>query len=389
MKINIIVAYANNYVIGYNNDIPWHYKEDLQYFKTITCHTEDPSKKNIVIMGYNTHISLPNQFLKNRINIVITTKELENNEDLYYVDSLGRAIELCNELITDNKAEKIFIIGGESIYSYYIKSYYYKYLDKVYITRINKDYGISSSKQCLQEFDKGNKHFYGLEDKFYYISVLQSILHPEIEYRVLQYQNDFLNPETVYLEYLRFSTKEDDHSRLELEIDLSKYFPVFSFVKTNINTMLNTLFISLQKDEIKNEINKFIEEIKNNASYTHILDCSEIKPFDSIYNLSVVEDNLLCITTHNKGNILNEVVYNILFSSLLTSLLIKTLNLTGGTVKYSCIEPIYTEKDIYTIDKIAWNTPDVMCKIEINSGMNKYKIEEYTINDIKFYGLNI
>jgi dihydrofolate reductase len=178
MKINIIVAYANNYVIGNNNDIPWHYKEDLQYFKTITCQKEDPSKKNIVIMGYNTHISLPNQFLKNRINIVITTKELENREDLYYVDSLGSAIEICNNLITDDKAEKIFIIGGESIYSYYCKSYYYKYLDKVYITRISKDY-------------EGNKHFYGLEDKFYYISVLQSILHPEIEYRVLQYQYDF------------------------------------------------------------------------------------------------------------------------------------------------------------------------------------------------------
>ena len=86
---------------------------------------------------------------------------------------------------------------------------------------------------------------------------------------------------------------------------------------------------------------------------------------------------------------MNEVVYNILFSSLLTSLLIKTLNLTGGTVKYSCIEPTYTKKDIYTIDKIAWNTPDVMCKIEINSNEIKSNIEEYIINDIKLYGLNI
>ena len=376
MKINIIVAYANNYVIGSNNDIPWHYKEDLKYFKTITCQTEDYSKKNIVIMGYNTHISLPNQFLKNRINIVITTKELENREDLYYADSLGNAIQLCNELIENNKAEKIFIIGGESIYSYYCKSYYYKFLDKVYITRIDKTF-------------EGNKYFYGLEDKFYYISVLQSSLHPEIEYRVLQYMYDFLNPETVYLEYLRFCTKEEEISRLDIEIDLSKYFPVFSFVKKNINVMLNTLFISLQKDHMKNEINKFINEIKDNPKYSQILDCSHIKPFESIYHLSLYKDNLLCITTHKSGNILNEVLYNIIFSSLLTSLLVKILNLGSGIVRYSCIEPTYTKKDIYTIEKIAWNTPDVMCKMEINPDEIKSNIEDYTINDIKLYGLNI
>jgi dihydrofolate reductase len=40
----------------------------------------------------------------------------------------------------DNIIEKIFIIDGESIYEYFFKSYYYKNLDKIYITRIHKKF---------------------------------------------------------------------------------------------------------------------------------------------------------------------------------------------------------------------------------------------------------
>ena len=94
MKVNIIVAYSNNYVIGNNNDIPWYYKEDLQYFKKITTETIDKYKKNIVISGYNTHLSIPNNYLKDRINIVITTKKIENKDNIYYVNSFDNAIKL-------------------------------------------------------------------------------------------------------------------------------------------------------------------------------------------------------------------------------------------------------------------------------------------------------
>ena len=172
MKVNIIVAYSNNYVIGNNNNIPWYYKEDLKYFKKITTETTDKLKKNIVIMGYNTHISIPNNTLKDRINIVITTKELENKDTIYYVNSISNALELCEKLIFDNSAEKGFIIGGESIYNYFSNYEYYKFLDKVYITRIYKDF-------------IGNKYFYKLDDKFKFESKLQSKVHPELEYQIL------------------------------------------------------------------------------------------------------------------------------------------------------------------------------------------------------------
>ena len=172
MKINLIVAYSNNYVIGNNNIIPWYYKEDLIYFRKITTEKTDKLKKNIVIMGYNTHMSIPNNILKDRINIVITTKELENKDTIYYVNSIGNAIKLCEKLIGNNNGEKIFIIGGESIYNCFRYSEYYKFLDKAYITRIYKDF-------------IGNKYFYKLDDNFKFESIIRSKIHPELEYQIL------------------------------------------------------------------------------------------------------------------------------------------------------------------------------------------------------------
>lgn len=172
MKVNLIVAYSNNYVIGNNNIIPWYYKEDLIYFRKITTETTDKFKKNIVIMGYNTHMSIPNNILKDRINIVITRKELENKDTIYYVNSIGNAIKLCEKLIGNNNGEKIFIIGGESIYNCFNNPKYYKVLDKIYITRIYKDF-------------IGNKYFYKLDDNFKFESIIRSKIHPELEYQIL------------------------------------------------------------------------------------------------------------------------------------------------------------------------------------------------------------
>ena len=45
--INLIVAIGKNNLIGKGNELPWHYKEDLQYFKQTTLN-------KTVLMGENT-----------------------------------------------------------------------------------------------------------------------------------------------------------------------------------------------------------------------------------------------------------------------------------------------------------------------------------------------
>lgn len=100
--INIICALAENNAIGYNNDLLFHLRADLQRFKALTTgHT--------VIMGRRTFESLPKGALPNRRNIVLSSGEHEwPNVEVY--PSLQEAIAACAD------DEEIFIIGGASVY---------------------------------------------------------------------------------------------------------------------------------------------------------------------------------------------------------------------------------------------------------------------------------
>ncbi len=122
---SIIVAFDKNQLIGKNNKMPWHYPEDLKYFKKITT-----GKK--VVMGSNTYKSILSYLhkpLPNRHNIVISSKcELYQDVECY------SSIE---QFIKQYKAtkEEIFIIGGKTIYNYFIN-----FADRLYITHIDKEF---------------------------------------------------------------------------------------------------------------------------------------------------------------------------------------------------------------------------------------------------------
>ena len=67
--MNLIFACDENYGIGINNRLPdWKLKGDLSRFSKLTT----GKGNNIVIMGKNTYISLPNNYLKNRLNMVVS-----------------------------------------------------------------------------------------------------------------------------------------------------------------------------------------------------------------------------------------------------------------------------------------------------------------------------
>lgn len=93
--------------------IPWHSKEDLQYFKSLTMGFP-------VIMGRKTFESLKKP-LKGRLNIVISrNKELNYDlEGVKVFNTLESAYAYCRET---EKSEKVFIIGGGEIYKQAIKT---------------------------------------------------------------------------------------------------------------------------------------------------------------------------------------------------------------------------------------------------------------------------
>ena len=64
-EIVLVVAIADNGVIGNQGAIPWHISEDLKRFKALTMgHT--------IVMGRKTWDSLPRKPLPGRVNVVVT-----------------------------------------------------------------------------------------------------------------------------------------------------------------------------------------------------------------------------------------------------------------------------------------------------------------------------
>jgi len=123
-EIIIIAAVSKNNVIGKDNKIPWHIKEDFLHFKELT--TGHP-----IIMGKNTYLSLPKRPLPNRENIILNFKEDKYNpEGAVIKHSLKEAIDYAHSI-----NDIIYIIGGASVYKQSIDL-----ATKLEITKIDKEY---------------------------------------------------------------------------------------------------------------------------------------------------------------------------------------------------------------------------------------------------------
>ncbi|HBL76079.1 MAG: hypothetical protein A2W90_11735 [Bacteroidetes bacterium GWF2_42_66] len=121
-NISIIVAIAQNFAIGKNNDLLFHLPTDLKRFKQITS-------GHAMIMGRNTLLSLPKWPLPNRRHIVITDKTDDRFEGCEVVFSIDEAIEkVKNE-------DEVFIIGGGMIYRQF-----FPVAGKLYLTLVHKDF---------------------------------------------------------------------------------------------------------------------------------------------------------------------------------------------------------------------------------------------------------
>jgi dihydrofolate reductase len=121
MDISIIVAVAENGVIGKDNQLLWRLSEDLKLFKKRTTN-------HVIIMGRKTYDSIGKP-LPNRLNIVISrSKDLEI-EGCLVANSLEKAIEIAKN---DSDKEEVFIIGGEKIYTLAEKL-----ATKLYLTKVN------------------------------------------------------------------------------------------------------------------------------------------------------------------------------------------------------------------------------------------------------------
>lgn len=105
-RISLVVAVAQNGVIGQRGTLPWRIPEDLKRFKALTMGKP-------VIMGRKTWESLPRKPLPGRTNIVVSRNPAFRADGAIVVHSFADAIALGNA----PGAEEIAIIGGEAIFA--------------------------------------------------------------------------------------------------------------------------------------------------------------------------------------------------------------------------------------------------------------------------------
>lgn len=102
MQLSLIVAYAQNRVIGRDNTLPWKLPSDLAHFKRTTL-------GHPIIMGRKTWESLGRP-LPGRRNIVISRDANYHAQGAECMTSLAQAIAAVEDL------EEAFVIGGAQIY---------------------------------------------------------------------------------------------------------------------------------------------------------------------------------------------------------------------------------------------------------------------------------
>lgn len=120
MEKCLIVAVADNRAIGKDNALLWHISEDLRFFKSSTL-------GGVVIMGYQTYLSLGSRPLPKRVNIVISKYPLEDvPEGVKVARTLAEAYSLAGPSV-----ERVFVMGGGETYRRALPG-----ADKLYVTHV-------------------------------------------------------------------------------------------------------------------------------------------------------------------------------------------------------------------------------------------------------------
>jgi dihydrofolate reductase len=119
---SIIVAAAENNVIGLNGDMPWlKLSADLKYFKQKTS-------GHWCVLGRKTYNALGNKVLPGRKFIIVTRDTNFISEDSMVLHSLDEAIQ--HVVLQDE--EEVFILGGGDIYKQSLA-----FVNRIYLTRIH------------------------------------------------------------------------------------------------------------------------------------------------------------------------------------------------------------------------------------------------------------
>lgn len=141
VKISLIVAVAENGVIGIDNKLPWHLPGDLKYFKSTTMGKP-------MLMGRKTFESLGKP-LPGRPHIIITRDQnynLDHFQNCSVVHSVEEILKTSEEIALKNVSEEIVIIGGAEIYELMLPM-----VDRLYVTEVHASV---EGDTCFPDYNK-------------------------------------------------------------------------------------------------------------------------------------------------------------------------------------------------------------------------------------------
>ena len=120
MKVSIIAALGKRRELGFEDQLIWRIREDLQNFKRLTT-------GHHIIMGRKTYESIGKP-LPGRVSVVISREPRQSTPDCFWVNTIDAAIKLAEE----HNEDEAFIIGGGQIYNESIKL-----ADRLYLSLID------------------------------------------------------------------------------------------------------------------------------------------------------------------------------------------------------------------------------------------------------------
>lgn len=124
-KLAIIVAIADNGVIGKANALPWHISSDLKRFRALTLNKP-------LIMGRKTFASI-GRVLPGRETIIVSRDpDFRPPASVFCAGSIDVALELAAARATALKANEIMLVGGSEIFTGLIA-----HVDRMYVTFVH------------------------------------------------------------------------------------------------------------------------------------------------------------------------------------------------------------------------------------------------------------
>lgn len=123
MRVALVVAIAENGVIGDKGEMPWRISDDLKWFKKVTLGKP-------VIMGRKTFESIGKP-LPGRRNIVVTRSASWKKEGAVRAASVDEALRLAAAFAAEDGVDEVCVIGGGEIYAQTLDR-----AQRIYLTRV-------------------------------------------------------------------------------------------------------------------------------------------------------------------------------------------------------------------------------------------------------------